>query len=156
RIRLSTAERRFFLWLGAKIQIRARSVLAQRSRELVPLGATRELREAAQAPRATGSARWGVRFGSRPNLRRERSMCLRISMSRSFGGAVVTHPRTRRSADAATSSIVRLKRSSFALDGLFAPLTFRTNCSAEARISAMVAGGSKFASVRMFRHMRTL
>ena len=33
------------------------------------------------------------------------------------------------------------------------PLSFRTNWSADARISSSVAGGSKFASVLMFRHM---
>src|SRR3954447_1563004 len=83
-------------------------------------------------------------------------MCFRISTSRSFGGAFVTQPWTRCSAAAATSSTARWKSSSFALEGLFAPLSLRTNCSDEARISASVAGGAKLASVRMLRHMREL
>ena len=33
------------------------------------------------------------------------------------------------------------------------PLSLRTNCRAEARISSSVAGGAKFASVLIFRHM---
>jgi hypothetical protein len=33
------------------------------------------------------------------------------------------------------------------------PLSFRTNWSADARISSSVAGGSKLASVLMFRHI---
>jgi len=33
------------------------------------------------------------------------------------------------------------------------PLTLRTYCSADARISSSVAGGAKLCSVRMFRHM---
>jgi hypothetical protein len=33
------------------------------------------------------------------------------------------------------------------------PLSFRTNWSAEARISSSVAGGSKFDRVLMFRHI---
>ena len=40
----------------------------------------------------------GVRFGSFPKRIRERSMCLRISTSRSLGGAVVTHSRISLSA----------------------------------------------------------
>ena len=52
-----------------------------------------------------------------------------------------------------TSTIARLNASSFALDGLLKPLNLRTNCSAEARISVSVAGGSKLNSVLMLRHM---
>jgi hypothetical protein len=61
--------------------------------------------------------------------------------------------RMRRSAVAVTSSTARLNASSFAFDGLFMPLNFLTNWSADARISSPVAGGSKLASVRMLRHM---
>ncbi len=47
----------------------------------------------------------------------------------------------------------RLNASSFTFDGLLKPLSLRTNCSAEARISVSVAGGSKLNSVLMLRHM---
>ena len=93
----------------------------------------------------------GVRFGSLPKRMRDFSMCLRISTSRSFGGAFVIQPWTRRPAAAATSSTARSKSSSFAFEGLFAPLSLRTNWSDEARISASVAGGAKLARVRMLR-----
>ena len=55
-----------------------------------------------------------------------------------------------------TSTTARLNASSFALDGLLKPLNLRTNCSADARISASVAGGSKLNSVLMFRHTAIL
>ena len=38
-------------------------------------------------------------------------------------------------------------------DGVAKQESFRTNCSAAARIPASVAGGSKLKSVRMFRHI---
>jgi hypothetical protein len=38
-------------------------------------------------------------------------------------------------------------------DGLVVPLILRTYCSAAARISSSLAGGSKFDSGRMLRHM---
>src|SRR5687767_7530816 len=59
----------------------------------------------------------------------------------------------RRCADSVTSSTARLKAASFAREGLLVPLSLRTNCSAEARISSSVAGGAKLASVLMLRHM---
>src|SRR6185503_5856344 len=59
-------------------------------------------------------------------------------------------------AAAVTSTTARLNASSFALDGLLKPLSLRTNCKAEARISASVAGGSKLNSVLMLRHMSLL
>jgi hypothetical protein len=40
-----------------------------------------------------------------------------------------------------------------ACDGELNPESLRTNCSAEAWISACVAGGSKLNSVLMFRHI---
>ena len=39
-------------------------------------------------------------------------------------------------------------------DGLVKPLSLRTNCRADARISSSVAGGSKLNSVLMFLHMQ--
>jgi hypothetical protein len=43
-----------------------------------------------------------------------------------------------------------------AFEGAVEPLTLRTNCKAAARISSVVAGGSKLKSVLMFRHMATI
>src|SRR5690606_18212087 len=45
------------------------------------------------------------------------------------------------------------KASRFAAEGRVCPLTLRTYCSAEARISSSVAGGSKWKRTLMFRHM---
>ncbi len=61
--------------------------------------------------------------------------------------------RINRSAASVTSSTARLNGSSFARDGFVVPLSFRTNCTAEARLSSSVAGGEKFANVLMFLHM---
>src|SRR5690606_26997212 len=69
------------------------------------------------------------------------------------GGALVTSDRTSRSAAVVPSSTARLTASSSAFDASFVPLSLRTNCSAEARISSSVAGGRNFASVLMLRHM---
>src|SRR5688572_16781232 len=66
----------------------------------------------------------------------------------------MTSESTSRRATSVTSSTARLKTSSFAFDGRVVPLNFRTNCSAEARTSSSEAGGSKFASVFMLRHMK--
>jgi hypothetical protein len=66
---------------------------------------------------------------------------------------VVCNERIKRSAAAVTSSTARLNASSFAREGFAVPLSFRTNCNAEARISSSVAGGEKFANVLMFLHM---
>ena len=75
------------------------------------------------------------------------------AIARKLGGAVVVKERMRRSATAVTSSTARLNASSLAFDGRLDPLSLRTNCSADARISSSVAGGSKLASVLMLRHM---
>src|SRR3954463_15435113 len=65
----------------------------------------------------------------------------------------MTRDRTSFSAASVTSLMARLNASSLARDGFVVPLNLRTNCKAEARISSSVAGGSKLASVLMFRHM---
>jgi hypothetical protein len=54
----------------------------------------------------------------------------------------------------AISSTARSKASWFACDGLVVPLTLRTYCSAAARTSSVVAGGSKLFNGRMLRHMQ--
>src|SRR5687767_9431409 len=74
-------------------------------------------------------------------------------MSRLRGGAFVFSDAMSRFAASVTSSTARLNAASFALEGRVAPLSLRTNCSADARISSSVAGGSKLASVLMFRHI---
>lgn len=56
-------------------------------------------------------------------------------------------------AAAATSSTARLNASSLAFDGRVKPLIFRTNCSAAARTSSSVTGGSKLKSGLMLRHI---
>jgi hypothetical protein len=43
--------------------------------------------------------------------------------------------------------------SSFAFDGFVKPLILRTNCSAAARTSSSVVGGSKLKSGLIFRHI---
>src|SRR5271163_4918796 len=58
-------------------------------------------------------------------------------------------------AASATSSTARSNASALACDGLAKPLTLRTNWSADARISASLAGGSKLNSGRMLRHMKS-
>src|SRR6478609_9916087 len=53
----------------------------------------------------------------------------------------------------AISATARSKAALFAAEGLVVPLTLRTNCSAAACTSSLVAGGSKLCRVRMLRHM---
>jgi len=53
----------------------------------------------------------------------------------------------------ATWSTAARKASDVAALGLATPLTFRTYCSAAARISVSVAGGSRPRRVVMLRHM---
>ena len=52
-----------------------------------------------------------------------------------------------------TSATAALNAASLTCDGCVVPLSLRTNCNADAWISSSVAGGSKLASVLMFRHM---
>jgi hypothetical protein len=56
-------------------------------------------------------------------------------------------------AAAATSSTARSNAAWLAFEGLLKPLSFLTNCTEAARISASVAGGSKLNKVLMFLHM---
>src|SRR5436190_22545233 len=91
-----------------------------------------------------------------PKRKRERSFAFSASTSRSRDGAWVCSEVKSRRAASDTSTTARLKASSLACDGLLKPESFRTNCSAEARISSSVAGGSKLNSVLMLRHMNFL
>jgi hypothetical protein len=68
---------------------------------------------------------------------------------------MVVRDEIRTRAAAVTSSTACSNAASFALEGLLKPLSFLTNCKAEARISASVAGGSKLNSVLMFLHIFT-
>ena len=87
------------------------------------------------------------------NRSRDRARAFSASTSRSRGGLVVASDRSSRRAASDTSSTASLNASSFALDGMLKPLSLRTNCSADARISSSVAGGSKLNSVRILRHI---
>src|SRR4051812_9780144 len=91
-----------------------------------------------------------------PNRSRERSLAFSASTSRSREGAWVCSDVSSRRAASETSATARLNASSLACDGLLKPESFRTNCNAEAWISAWVAGGSKLNSVLMLRHMNSL
>src|ERR1700730_8097982 len=75
------------------------------------------------------------------------------SSSRFFAGLAVSSASRRRWAAPVTSSTARANAASLARDGCVNPLSLRTNCSADARTSSSVAGGSKLKSVRIFRHM---
>src|SRR5256712_344582 len=82
-----------------------------------------------------------------------RSRALRVSSSRFLGGALIVSESISRRAIVVTSATALLNAASFACEGCVVPLSLRTNCNAEARISSSVAGGAKFASVLMFLHM---
>ena len=92
----------------------------------------------------TGS---GSEAADRPSLSLP---CFFLTIS---GAAVVTSESRRRRAAAVTSLTACSNAASLARDGLVLPLSFRTNCSAEARTSSWLAGGSKLARVLMLRHM---
>src|SRR5690242_7442524 len=91
-----------------------------------------------------------------PNRSRERSLAFSASISRSRAGALVWSDASNRRALSETSETARLNASALAWDGALNPDNFRTNCRAEAWISAWVAGGSKLNSVLMLRHMHLL
>src|SRR5207248_6039111 len=91
-------------------------------------------------------------FGG-PKRLAERARAFKVSNSRLRGGAFVTREFKSSQATSVTLSTARLKASSFALEGLVKPLSFRTNCRADARISSSVAGGAKLCRVLMFLHI---
>src|SRR5215831_543902 len=74
-------------------------------------------------------------------------------LSRFLAGLAVDNESSSRRAASLTSSTARSKGASLARDGWAKPESLRTNCSAEARISSSVAGGSKLNSVRILRHI---
>src|SRR5256712_10138591 len=75
------------------------------------------------------------------------------STSRSRDGAVVTSEARSSRTAGATWSTARVNATSLALEGRVNPLSFRTNCSEDARTSSSVAGGLKLYSVLMLRHI---
>lgn len=85
-----------------------------------------------------------------------RAFALAASSSRFLGGALVSIATSNLAEAAATSSTASLNAASFAFEGLVVPLILRTYCSAAARISCSVTGGSKLKRVRIFLHMISL
>ena len=107
--------------------------------------------------RRTGARRSAVarfRQATRPYRSAARARARAASTSRSRGCAFVTSESSSRRVAAATSSTARSNAAAFAWDGFACPVTFRTYCSAAARTSFSVAGGSKLCNTRMFRHIR--
>ena len=64
-------------------------------------------------------------------------------MSDESGAGIVVSELMRTVAASVTLSTAALNATSFAFEGALNPLSLRTNCNAEARISSPVAGGSK-------------
>src|SRR4051812_49152727 len=87
------------------------------------------------------------------NRRRDRSLAFTASTSRSREGALVCSEVSSRRAASPTSVTARSNASALACEGWLKPESLRTNCSAEASISASVTGGSKLNNVLMLRHM---
>ena len=87
------------------------------------------------------------------NLFAFRDFALATSAARSFGAVVVSSEERRRDDAAAISSTAVAKAPSFAFEGLWKPLIFRTYCNDAARISSAVTGGSKLKSSLMLRHI---
>ena len=88
------------------------------------------------------------------NRASERALRLAASTSRSFGGALVTRPSSRRSVAAAISSTARSKASCVGLRGLRRSADLADEL--EGRVMDLrrrLAGGSKLWSVLMFLHM---
>jgi len=87
-----------------------------------------------------------------PNLSAARALAFAASSSRLFGVAVVSSERKRRAQTFAISSTALSNAASFAFDGLWKPVIFRTNCSEAARTSSGVTGGSKLNRGLIFLH----
>src|SRR4028118_239057 len=127
----------------------------------MPAAADRGLRDpgaqlpqrAAAATRAAAGRVVHDPVGQLPKRAAERARAFAASAARSLGGAAVTRASSSRAGAAATSATARSKASVLARDGEATPLILRTYCSAAAHTSSSAAGGSKFDSGRMFRHM---
>src|SRR5438105_6305376 len=88
-----------------------------------------------------------------PKRSAARALAFAASSSRLLGGALVSSEFSRRPQTPAISSTADSNAASFALEGLWKPLTFLTNCNEAARISSGVTGGSKLKRILMFLHM---
>jgi hypothetical protein len=88
-----------------------------------------------------------------PNLTAARALAFAASCSRFLGAALVSSDVSKLREIAAISSTAARKAASFAFDGLLKPVILRTYCSAAARVSSSVTGGSKLKSVLMFLHI---
>src|SRR6185369_9364116 len=91
--------------------------------------------------------------GQTENRCAARARALAISSARLLGGAFVSSEPKRFLDTASTWSTAARNAASLTFDGLLKPLIFLTNCSAAARISSSVTGGSKLKSVLMFLHI---
>src|SRR5207248_4933379 len=103
--------------------------------------------------------RTGMRYAFEAGERYRSAVLARAfdaSISRSRGGALVTREASSSCAALATWSTARSNAGWFALEGRVKPLSFRTNCREDARISSSVAGGLKLCSVLILRHMSLL
>jgi len=89
-----------------------------------------------------------------PNLAEARALAFAASCSRFLDAALVSRDVSRFCEMAAISSTAAVKVASFVFDGLLNPVILRTYCSAAARVSSSVTGGSKLNSVLMFLHIR--
>ena len=128
---------------------RARVCRVRSTDDSTVLAAQRSLDRTRQSDRALNSLPRGY-----AKRRAERSRAFCASSSRFLGAALVSSVSTKPRVMSATCSTARSKRARLAPLGWRVPLTFRTYCSAAARISSSVAGGSKLNSWRMFRHIR--
>src|SRR5581483_5359285 len=90
---------------------------------------------------------------SQENRRVFRAFALAASSSRSFGGVCASRESRKVLVATVMASTALRKAASLAFEGLWKPLTLRTNCSEAARISSSVAGGSKLKSTLMFLHI---
>src|SRR5260370_23731693 len=72
---------------------------------------------------------------------------------RVYGAAVDARAARSRPEILAMAATAEVNAAWFALDGLWKPLIFLTNCRDAARISSSVTGGSKLNSVLMFLHI---
>ncbi len=104
----------------------------------------------------TGGSGCGTVTHYRPNLASDRARPFLASSSRFFFGASVAIDPSSRAEMPATSSTAPRNAASFVFEGFVTPLIFRTYCSAAARTSSSVTGGSKLNKGLIFRHISKL
>lgn len=104
-------------------------------------------------PRPTKRETARAAFLYEENLRAARARALTASSARSLGGTLVFSESSSTPEAAAMASTAAVNAASLAREGLLKPLILRTNCSAAARISSSLAGGSVWKSVLTFLHI---